>query len=197
MLLQLLPAACKRYFLLGVIISRCPYGYGWQPEAAANRRPSALSDCQSATLSRRDPITFAAHPITHLATLYSLAASRPSFFTFASRRSSRVSPRASRATPLASYFSPQHFIKDLGIALSEAKRMGIALPGLALANQLYMSVAALGHGREGTQALMLALETMNGIDSKAVPAVLPAAAPAAAAAGAAAAPAAGGAGASK
>lgn len=79
--------------------------------------------------------------------------------------------------------------------------MGIALPGLALANQLYMSVAALGHAREGTQALMLALETMNGIDSKAVPAVLPAAAPAAAAAaaaGAAAAPAAaGGAGASK
>lgn len=57
-------------------------------------------------------------------------------------------------------FFVEHFIKDMGIALEEAKRMGIVLPGLALAHQLYLSVQAIGHGRSGTQALMLALERM-------------------------------------
>ncbi len=37
-------------------------------------------------------------------------------------------------------FFVEHFIKDLGIALSESKRMGLALPGLALAHQLYLAV---------------------------------------------------------
>ena len=58
-------------------------------------------------------------------------------------------------------FVVEHFIKDMGIALAEAERMGIALPGLALVHQLYAIVRALGHGRRGTQALMLALETMS------------------------------------
>jgi len=31
-------------------------------------------------------------------------------------------------------FYVEHFIKDLGIALEEAKRMKLSLPGLALAN---------------------------------------------------------------
>src|SRR5439155_22181676 len=39
-------------------------------------------------------------------------------------------------------FFVEHFIKDMGIALDEAKRMGLALPGLALANQLYLAVQA-------------------------------------------------------
>lgn len=67
-------------------------------------------------------------------------------------------------------FYVEHFIKDLGIALAEAKRMGIALPGLALAHQLYVAVAAQGHGRQGTHALMLALETLNGVAHAAPPA---------------------------
>jgi 3-hydroxyisobutyrate dehydrogenase len=62
-------------------------------------------------------------------------------------------------------FSPgfvvEHFIKDMGIALAEADRMQIALPGLALVHQLYSIVRAQGHGRRGTQALMLALEEMS------------------------------------
>jgi 3-hydroxyisobutyrate dehydrogenase len=58
-------------------------------------------------------------------------------------------------------FFVQHFIKDMGIALDEAKRMGLSLPGLALAHQLYMAVQAQGHGRCGTHALMLALEQMS------------------------------------
>ena len=61
-------------------------------------------------------------------------------------------------------FFVEHFIKDMGIALDEAKRMNLSLPGLALANQLYMSVKAQGNGKLGTQALMLALEKMNGLD---------------------------------
>jgi 3-hydroxyisobutyrate dehydrogenase len=58
-------------------------------------------------------------------------------------------------------FVVEHFIKDMAIALAEADRMNIALPGLALAHQLYAAVRAQGHGRRGTQALMLALEQMS------------------------------------
>lgn len=61
-------------------------------------------------------------------------------------------------------FFVEHFIKDLGIALAESARMGLSLPGLALAHQLYVAVKAQGHGRLGTHSLMLALETMNGIE---------------------------------
>ena len=50
-------------------------------------------------------------------------------------------------------FFVEHFIKDMGIALDEAKRMNLALPGLALANQLYLAVQAQGYGRKGTHAL--------------------------------------------
>ena len=58
-------------------------------------------------------------------------------------------------------FVVDHFIKDMGIALAEADRMNIALPGLALVHQLYAVVRAQGHGRRGTHALMLALEEMS------------------------------------
>lgn len=58
-------------------------------------------------------------------------------------------------------FFVEHFIKDMGIALSEAKRMGLSLPGLALAEQLYLAVQTQGMGRKGTQALYLALESLS------------------------------------
>ena len=57
-------------------------------------------------------------------------------------------------------FFVEHFIKDMGIALDEARRMSIALPGLSLVHQLYLAVKAQGHGKLGTQALMLALEQL-------------------------------------
>uniref|UniRef100_K3WKS0 6-phosphogluconate dehydrogenase NADP-binding domain-containing protein n=1 Tax=Globisporangium ultimum (strain ATCC 200006 / CBS 805.95 / DAOM BR144) TaxID=431595 RepID=K3WKS0_GLOUD len=60
-------------------------------------------------------------------------------------------------------FFVEHFLKDMGIALKEAERMNLSLPGLALANQLYIAVKAQGHGRLGTQSLMLGLEHLNGI----------------------------------
>lgn len=69
---------------------------------------------------------------------------------------------------IASRFEPgffvEHFLKDMAIALAEAKRMQLALPGLALAEQLYRAVQAQGHGRDGTQALLLALANLSNID---------------------------------
>ena len=57
-------------------------------------------------------------------------------------------------------FFVDHFVKDLGIALDEAQRMNLQLPGLQLAHDLYRRVQALGYGRKGTHALYLALEEM-------------------------------------
>jgi 3-hydroxyisobutyrate dehydrogenase len=72
---------------------------------------------------------------------------------------------------IANRFEPgffvEHFIKDMGIALAEAQRMGLALPGLALAHQLYLALAAQGHARDGTHALELALARLSGIDWRA------------------------------
>ncbi|PIE29219.1 oxidoreductase [candidate division KSB3 bacterium] len=59
-------------------------------------------------------------------------------------------------------FFVEHFIKDMGIALKEAAAMKLSLPGLALVHQLYIALQAQGHGRSGTQALILALKTLNG-----------------------------------
>ena len=61
-------------------------------------------------------------------------------------------------------FFVEHFIKDMGIALAEARRMNLSLPGLALAEQLYVALGAQGHGRKGTQALMLALASLSEVD---------------------------------
>jgi len=60
-------------------------------------------------------------------------------------------------------FFVEHFIKDMGIALDEARRMGLALPGLALAHELYLAVQAQGHGRLGTHALYLALGQLSNV----------------------------------
>ena len=61
-------------------------------------------------------------------------------------------------------FFVEHFVKDMGIALEEAHRMQLSLPGLALARELYLAVAAQGHAQDGTQALQLALASLSGID---------------------------------
>jgi 3-hydroxyisobutyrate dehydrogenase len=60
-------------------------------------------------------------------------------------------------------FFVEHFIKDMGIALDEARRMRLSLPGLALAEQLYVAVQAQGFGRKGIQALELALASISGL----------------------------------
>ena len=50
------------------------------------------------------------------------------------------------------------------IALAEARRMKLALPGLALAHELYVALQAQGGGRNGTQALLLALARLSDVD---------------------------------
>ena len=51
----------------------------------------------------------------------------------------------------------------MAIILAEARRMNLVMPGVALAEQLYRCVQAQGHGRDGTQALILALAGISGV----------------------------------
>lgn len=61
-------------------------------------------------------------------------------------------------------FVVEHFVKDMGIALAEARRMNLSLPGLALAQQLYVALTAQGKGRKGTHSLILALAALSNVD---------------------------------
>ncbi|SHJ30628.1 NAD(P)-dependent oxidoreductase [Halodesulfovibrio aestuarii] len=58
-------------------------------------------------------------------------------------------------------FFIKHFVKDMGIALEEAAKMNLALPGLAMANQFYVAAKAQGLENLGTQGLYKVFETMN------------------------------------
>ncbi|MFM1997339.1 MAG: 2-hydroxy-3-oxopropionate reductase [Planctomycetota bacterium] len=80
-----------------------------------------------------------------------------------------LAPRVLRGD-FAPGFMVEHFLKDLGIALGECRRMGLVLPGAALAEQLYRSAAELGHGRSGTQALVIALARLSALDWPSPPA---------------------------
>lgn len=62
-------------------------------------------------------------------------------------------------------FMVMHYLKDLGIALAEAKAMGIALPGLALAEQFYRAASGAGWDRKGTQVLFEVIRRLNGMGS--------------------------------
>lgn len=50
-------------------------------------------------------------------------------------------------------FYIKHFIKDMKIALDEAERMGMDVPGLSLSKSLYEGLAEAGEENSGTQAL--------------------------------------------
>lgn len=60
-------------------------------------------------------------------------------------------------------FFVEHFVKDLGIALEEARRMELNLPGLQLAGELYSKVMEHGDGKLGTHALQRTLSEMSGV----------------------------------
>ncbi len=61
-------------------------------------------------------------------------------------------------------FFVEHILKDIGIALEESRKMGLKMPGLELAEQLYREVAAQGMERHGTHALILAMAKISGVD---------------------------------
>ena len=51
-------------------------------------------------------------------------------------------------------FYIKHMVKDIKIAIDEAERMNLQLPGLSLAKELYAQLQAQGYGEKGTQALI-------------------------------------------
>lgn len=62
-------------------------------------------------------------------------------------------PRILREDFTAGFFV-KHFVKDLKIALAEAEKMDVQLPGTSLAKELYEKLENQGHGNDGTQALI-------------------------------------------
>ncbi|MBT3569541.1 MAG: NAD(P)-dependent oxidoreductase [Opitutae bacterium] len=58
-------------------------------------------------------------------------------------------------------FFIKHFVKDMSIALQDAERLGLKLPGLSLAKEFYDQAVEAGQGNEGTQALYKVLESMS------------------------------------
>lgn len=61
-------------------------------------------------------------------------------------------------------FFVEHFVKDLGIALDECKRMNIALPGMSQSTQFFHAFVAQGGAKRGTQGLITVLEKMNNME---------------------------------
>ena len=69
---------------------------------------------------------------------------------------------------IANNFDPgffvEHFIKDMTIAMEEARRLNLSLPGLALAHQLYLALQAQGGAKLGTHALQQAIALLSGLN---------------------------------
>ena len=76
---------------------------------------------------------------------------------------SNLAPRVAHGD-LEPGFKIDHFIKDLGIALAEARQMRLPLPGLSLAEALYQGARARDLGQKGTQALLPVLADLASID---------------------------------
>jgi 3-hydroxyisobutyrate dehydrogenase len=69
---------------------------------------------------------------------------------------------------LQSEFAPgfkiDHFLKDLGIALDQAERLNVSLPGAGLAKELYLVLQSEGMGQRGIHALVLRLAEISSLD---------------------------------
>ena len=60
-------------------------------------------------------------------------------------------------------FYIKHYVKDMGIALDEARRANLSLPGLGLVYQFYLAAKALDLENLGTQALYKVLAQINNL----------------------------------
>jgi 3-hydroxyisobutyrate dehydrogenase len=76
---------------------------------------------------------------------------------------SNLAPRA-LAGDFAPGFFVDHFVKDLGIALAEARALQVAVPAVALVEQLCVALQAAGHGRDGTQSLVSLVASLSGME---------------------------------
>ena len=61
-------------------------------------------------------------------------------------------------------FKVAHQLKDLRLAVEAAEKLTVPLPGTAVAQQLFSTLAAEGLGDEGTQALVKALERLADVE---------------------------------
>jgi len=61
-------------------------------------------------------------------------------------------------------FFIKHFVKDMGIALAEARSMNLSPPGLSLVHHFYVSAMAAGLENLGTQGIYRAFARMNGVE---------------------------------
>ena len=66
---------------------------------------------------------------------------------------SNLVPRALKDDYSPGFFI-KHFVKDMKIALDEAEKMNIELPGLQLAKSMYDKLIDAGEENSGTQALI-------------------------------------------
>jgi 3-hydroxyisobutyrate dehydrogenase-like beta-hydroxyacid dehydrogenase len=57
------------------------------------------------------------------------------------------------------------FLKDFGLMLDEAKRLGMPLPLTSVAHQLCTATSAAGHGGEDLAAVITTLEHLAGLRS--------------------------------
>ena len=76
---------------------------------------------------------------------------------------SNLTPRILKGD-FAPGFFVDHIVKDLGIAIEEAEKTGLQLPGLSNARKAYETLQTMGHGSSGTQSLILSMAKQNGID---------------------------------
>ena len=60
-------------------------------------------------------------------------------------------------------FYIKHFLKDMRIALDDSEKMGLKLEGLALAQRFYSMTEGYNFEKDGTQALMKILRSLNSI----------------------------------
>lgn len=59
-------------------------------------------------------------------------------------------------------FYVEHFLKDLKLCVEECNNMGLILPGLNTAEQVYRIMVAQGYAKNGIQALTKALASLSG-----------------------------------
>jgi 2-hydroxy-3-oxopropionate reductase len=57
------------------------------------------------------------------------------------------------------------YLKDFGLMLEEAKRLGLPLPLTSVAHQLCTATSAAGHGAEDLAAVITTLEHLAGMRS--------------------------------
>ncbi len=76
---------------------------------------------------------------------------------------SNLTPRILKGDYAPGFFV-DHFVKDLSIAIDEAEKVGLQLPGLLNAKKAYEYLQSMGHGKSGTQALILGIAKQNAKD---------------------------------